>query len=171
MIPYWASSCSSRWLYASHGQITVMSEKERTNSELEKEKVVWFVCSFSWCDGLNVCLPLPSHSIPGISSPKLREAENHKLYFSFLKGKLSRWHSWQFTQERPTQWRPSWEACSWTGGCSSVWTWGGRIQGRVLWGELCCQSSLQVWPHPNSYFCCLNCNGTVNVSKKVMQCR
>lgn len=25
MIPYWASSCSSRWLKASHGQMTVMS--------------------------------------------------------------------------------------------------------------------------------------------------
>ena len=25
MMPYWASSCSSRWLKASHGQMTVMS--------------------------------------------------------------------------------------------------------------------------------------------------
>lgn len=29
MIPNWASSCSSRWLKASHGQITVISVKER----------------------------------------------------------------------------------------------------------------------------------------------
>ena len=28
MMPYWASSCSSRWLKASHGQMTVMSAGE-----------------------------------------------------------------------------------------------------------------------------------------------
>lgn len=30
MIPYWASSCSSRWLKASQGQMTVMSAKKKT---------------------------------------------------------------------------------------------------------------------------------------------
>lgn len=108
----------------------------------------------------------PFHSRDVLS--KAEEDENHKLHcgkIAVFIDKLSRFHSrtqQEITQKRPTQLPLSWEACSWTGGCSSVWTWVGPyvgIQGPWLWGELCWQSSLLIWP-PNSYFCCLSCNGT-----------
>lgn len=98
MMPYWASSCSSRWLYASHGQITVMSKMKKTKRRkqimswgvffvfcfcfLKEEKVMSCACFgyvAIWL--LFFYLPVPRPSIPGISSPKLVKKENNKLYW------------------------------------------------------------------------------------------
>lgn len=47
MMPYWASSCSSRWLYASHGQITVMSKMEKNKEKKTNHES--FFCFVVFC--------------------------------------------------------------------------------------------------------------------------
>lgn len=64
MMPYWASSCSSRWLKASHGQMTVISTEKGRD-----ERPVWFLLVLE-TKILNS--PVPKPSMPGMSSPKLQ---------------------------------------------------------------------------------------------------
>lgn len=77
MMPYWASSCSSRWLYASHGQITVMSKRENTHQK--NSGVMCFGHIMAW--PFFFYSPVPRPSIPGISSPKLVRKEKKNLYW------------------------------------------------------------------------------------------
>lgn len=66
MMPYWASSCSSKWLKASQGQMTVMSRKKtqqalRLLHESERKHT----------RKPEANSPVPKPSIPGMSSPNL----------------------------------------------------------------------------------------------------
>lgn len=68
MMPYWASSCSSRWLYASHGQIMVISEKTKKQIMIFlKWIVVWLVGIFSWCGVLTSAYQC--QALPFLGSP------------------------------------------------------------------------------------------------------
>lgn len=73
MIPYWASSCSSRWLKASQGQMTVMSAKNKDQDAMLIRPLQVTATDMRCILKTNRILPVPKPSIPGISSPKLQK--------------------------------------------------------------------------------------------------
>lgn len=76
MMPYWASSCSSRWLKASQGQMTVIST---TQSQMWLNRLLRARQACLKCFSRSVVyLPVPKPSIPGMSSPKLQRQRDYK---------------------------------------------------------------------------------------------
>lgn len=76
MMPYLASSFSSRWLKASQGQMTVMSA--RKDKDMRWFRPLQVIETGMKC--INGNSPVPKPSIPGISSPNLQRKHNYSIY-------------------------------------------------------------------------------------------
>lgn len=89
------------------GRLKWRLKMKKTIGEEQKGKVMWLV--FTFPRG-NACLAVPSPSIPGMSSPKLKKMKREK---KLCCGKMQPLNDTS-NNLSSVQWHPSGETCSWT---------------------------------------------------------
>lgn len=136
IMPYWASSCNSRWLYASHGQITLKSVRENMITHAHNLSLEWLeYIIFNNTFWLKI---VHTSSQPFHSRNFFTKSENNNINIKTDTTCRSIQEGTKGINSSCTQWHPFWGVCSWTAVLTSVWTWAGCCRAPWHVSHPCC---------------------------------